>query len=177
MDAEQIKEWFAFEQRALESVRSGSVPSEMGIKRVLQITIVPSFEPAICWEICQRVPSSDKNYFVVTTRWQRNDDVVKFETPVERLKHPRILDPTIETQSLDLVSFTVEEFLDRLKSVSIAAYVGETTCGFDGTQYELAFGDFFLNAKYSWWQEPPIEWKPLGEAVMDFLHKLEQLCK
>ena len=54
MDAEQVKEWVSFDERAQEIDRKGNAPNARGIKRLFQIVISPSFEPVIGWEVCQK---------------------------------------------------------------------------------------------------------------------------
>src|SRR5688500_9285604 len=99
MDTEQVKEWCFFEKRACEVVREGDTPAARGIRCLFQILMLPSFEPVVGWQIFQKVSQSkEKHYFATRTCWSRNEDVQKFVSPIERLKHPRELNPTIQTE-------------------------------------------------------------------------------
>src|SRR2546423_4785068 len=138
MDPEQSKEWSNFEQQALDLVRKGNVPDEVGVFHLFQIVILPSFDPAMSWEVYRKTSrSGEQKYFVINTRWRRDTDIKRFETPMERLKHPHKLLPTLETMKVELPINLVELFLDRLKSVTISAYIDARSMGTDGIRYEF----------------------------------------
>ena len=168
-----MKEWGNFQQQAIQLIRKGSVPNEVGVMRLFQILILPSFTPSVGWEICRKVSrSGETKFFAVHSCWQIEEDFKKFETPVDRLQYPRELSPTIETISFEITGEIVESFFDKLKSIAIPTYTNTGIFGCDGTHFEFSFGHSFLSAKYAWWEDPPSEWKQLGDAVLDFLEKL-----
>ena len=119
--------------------------------------------------------SSPERYAVVHTCWQMREDQRKFATPVERLRYPRVVHPTIETSSFEIAGSVVESFLDTLKSIRHPAYIAKDCFGIDGTTYEFSFGEHYFRAQYVWWEHPPAGWKEMGDAVEDFLNKLEDL--
>jgi hypothetical protein len=173
MDAEQLKEWIDFERRAIQLVRKGNVPDEIGVMRLFQVLILPSFDEAVSWDVCrEQSTSGDRRYFAVQTRWKRQVDMKMFETPVERLRHPKALYPTLGANTFEISSDAVERFLDKLRTATIPAYVEAKSIGADGTRYELSFDDYFVGARYSWWEEPPDEWKEIGVAVLMFLKEV-----
>ena len=74
-----------------------------------------------------------------------------------------------EREALELV----DSFLDRLRSITLPAFVDLQFTGCDGTSYEFCFDHAFLSARYHWWETPLDEWKPLSEAVNEILEYLE----
>jgi hypothetical protein len=174
MDAEQVAEWSHFEEHAIALVRKGNISEQIGVARLVQIVALPSFHPAIGWELCRKVSrAGDSTYFGIYTYWRRDEDFKKFESPLERLKFPRTIYPKIDTKSCDLKSNAVEVFLNKLKSVSIPPCIETGTIGADGTRYEFSFGDYFLSASYRWWEDGPVEWKTLTGTVLELLKYLE----
>jgi len=137
--------------------------------------VLPSFLDDFGWEVCQQTSrSNERRCFAIRTTWRRHEDYGKCESPVERLKHiGTTLEPTIETETIELSSDLVDSFLDRFRSITLPAFVDLKSIGCDGTSYEFCFGRYFLSARYHWWETPPDEWKPLSEAVSEILKYLE----
>ena len=176
MDSEQIKEWMALEKSARDLVRQGAMPVAIGLKRLFQILALPSFDGLLGWEIFQKVSrSNEKSCFAVRTLWCRDEDAAKLESPIERLKYPRDLEPTIRAETIELDTVIVDSFLDRLKAIRIPIFLDNPRFGTDGTCYEFSFGQLFLGVRYRWWEEPPNEWKPLSDTVLEILRYLESL--
>ena len=172
MDPEQLLEWQSLEDAALESVRA-SVTLRADEARVLQFITMPAFKSATAWEVA-RSRRHPENCRAIRTRWNREADFDKLRSPVERLKHPRKLRPTIEHLEIAIDSSDVNELLARIELLRIAPYVKEYVVGTDGVSYELSIGDDgFLAASYHWWVEPPEPWKPLASLVENFVARLE----
>ena len=176
MDNEQFKEWGWFQERATEIVRRGNTPTVRGGQCLFQIMMLPSFEPVVGWQVFQKVSQSkEKDCFAIRTCWKRNEDAQKFTSPIERLKHPRELNPTIQTEIFNLSEGTIESFIKQFRSVKVPAFVEVSNIGTDGTSYEFSFDHLFLSAHYTWWEEPPAEWKELYDAVIQAIHYFENL--
>jgi hypothetical protein len=176
MEKEYHKEWRGLELRALDVLRKGSSQDGIGIRRVLQVVEMPSFRPASSWEIFeQHSRSAPTSHFAVCLRWRYDLDSQKYKNPLERLNHPQTLDPTIETQRIDLKANFVTEARSRLSQIAVPAYAEPETVGCDGTGYELAFGDVFLGARFTWWESPPGPLKALAGEAQRILKDLEAL--
>src|SRR5689334_213702 len=170
MDTDQMKEWNTFQQQAIQLIRKGSVPNEVGVMRLFQILILPSFTPSIGWEICRKVTRRGETvYFAVNSLWQIEKDFQKFESSDNRRLSLRDWHPTIEISSFEIAGDIVESFFEKLQTISIPTYTNTGIFGCDGTHFEFSFGHHFHSVKFAWWEDPPMEWKQLGDAVKDFL--------
>jgi hypothetical protein len=174
MEREHTEEWLGLQGLALETLRASS--HKDGI-RCLQLLVMPSFEPAISYEIYKALSRRQlRGYFAVITRWRRDVDAEKFRTPIERLKYPRPLNPTFESKSFELTPEFVNGILDRFKAVSVPALTDMETLGLDGTIYEVGLGDSFHWSRFHWWEELPAEWQSLHTAFQDTLQELERVA-
>ena len=176
MDREHHEEWRRLERRALDVLRKGIGLEEIGVRRILQVVETPSFRPASSWEIFeQNSRSAPVGHFAVCLRWRYDLDSEKFKTPLERLKHPRTIEPTMETHRVELKTAFVTAARSRLRKIAVPAYTEAETVGCDGTGYELAFGDAFLGARFTWWEIPPTPLQTLAEESRRILRELAAL--
>jgi hypothetical protein len=176
MDKEHYEEWHALERRARDVLKKGSDVEEIGIRRILQVVEMPSFRPASSWEIFEKNSRSTPSiHFAICLRWRHDLDSQKFQSSLERLKHPRSLDPTIETRRIALKASFVTEACSKLNQISVPVYTKVETVGCDGTSFEFAFGDSFLGARFAWWEAPSGPLKPLAEETRRILKDLEAL--
>lgn len=173
MEKEQQKEWFKFRKAAVELVRAGGQP--FGTKRLIQLLILPTFESTVGYEICGPATPKYNNWLAVMTRWRFDLDVAKFSNPVERLKHPYPLHPTIERATIHTTAGVVETALARFRSLTVPVSSSRDILGLDGTSYEVVLGDFWTSSRFHWWGEAPTEWKPIGTAFQEVLPQLEAL--
>ena len=111
MEKQQMEEWRVLQEKAVEILKKNN--RQDGI-RVLQLLTVPSFESATSHEI-REVKSTHHvtRHLGSITRWRRDIDVTKFQTPRERLKYPASLTPTIEQQSFEITVEEVEKILNE----------------------------------------------------------------
>ena len=176
MDQEHHDEWYGLMLRAMEILAKGSNVEGIGISRLLQVIEKPSFAPASSWEIFEQHPrSAPTTHFCIRLRWRNDLDLEKFRNPVERLKHVRTLNPTIETHRMELNASFVSETCLMLSQIAVPAYAAEKTVGLDGTSYELAFGNSFSGARFYWWGNPSGHMKALAEATLRITEELEAL--
>ena len=133
-----------------------SVPG-IGSRR-LQLVVVPSFSPGYSWDV---------RTFDSVCRLFRSDTVVDRDTPLRLRGYTELEASTEELQS----------FIDRLRSLSLViAPPAEDRAGADGTTYHLALhGDFMSEARFRWWEEPPLNWRPLGEIVGEMIARFTDL--
>jgi len=66
------------------------------------------------------------------------------------------------------------EILDILQH-QIAYTVPEATIGLDGTTYELLIERGFSKVQFTWWCEPPLGWKSLGEVARKVLSRTDSI--
>ena len=85
--------------------------------------------------------------------------------------------PTLERKQFPLESQFAEFSLDKLRQITVPAFVESNQIGLDGIAYELAFESGFVSARYHWRFKPPPEWKSLGQFVAEMLEALERIEK
>ena len=173
LEAEQLEEWYALERQALEQLRAGNVARGTGVRQVFQLLVLPSYEAARSWEVCQDVKAENR-CFAIRSVWHRRTDLSKLDTPVVRLRYSRPLAPTIEVRQWPLEIGWVEATRAKLKNLLIPAMVESGVIGCDGTCYEVVFDAGFEKARYHWWEEPPPGWSPLNQWLQETLQALER---
>ncbi len=171
MEKQQIEEWRILQEEAIKALRNNS--RQEGI-RLLQLLVIPAFEPVTSYEILKiRSTRRATKYLGIFARWRRDVDIVKFTSPVEQLKYPALLNPTVEHQDFAITADEVGRILDSFKSVSVPPLAGDYAPGLDGTIYELELNNGLFQSRFCWWNEAPIEWQPLEVVFQSTLSKLD----
>ncbi len=160
--------WRKFQDEALSSIIFEADP-----KSIFSIKIINSFSPSINWRIVRKTQNIEEFYFAEFRRWRSDIDQEKFRSPVELLKYLNSLTPTIEQGQIQIESEFIENILERFYSIKIQPFVNLQNFGVDGSTIEIKFGGSFQNSKFSWWNNPPEQWKQLGNVVADVLNYLD----
>src|ERR1700761_5133193 len=101
MEPDHMTEFLTLSEKARSLLRD--VPERKGFFEVFSIWSYPSFVPSFRWTVYSPwLPNGDEKAIASHTVWQMNMDAEKFRNPVERLLHPRILEPTIEEEKFVL---------------------------------------------------------------------------
>jgi len=61
----------------------------------------------------------------------------------------------------------------RFRCIRIPLTLAKAQIGCDGTNFELAVGDFFCNARIGWWSDLPDEWQELRPVVAELENLFE----
>ncbi len=154
MDAEQHAEWIALSEAARDALASGNWSLRLGF--------FPSFEDAWTIGLAKTAGRGEVGYEVRARIWRRGTDFDKFRTPVERLRYPRSLPPTIDSAAAPIERPLAEQIIASLQEVRIPAVPKERPCGADGVAHELFAGDAFCSCAFRWWSVPPEGWRPLA---------------
>lgn len=178
MDNEQMNEWLEFQGSALQALQGRGSDRQRGVLVVIRMLVLPSFEAAEKWEICcDASKESEEKYFVALTRWEREADMEKFRTPVERLKYPRELAPTFTILRFDLDADRAGYWLERFSTLSVTPFPKESEVGCDGTSFEMEFGDsLFTGSRFLWWENGPPAWREFTGACREMLQELRSLA-
>ena len=152
-----------------------AVPMSGSYRRVFSFWAFPSFTPSFCWTVYSPHPvARSKPPFADYTVWRSDIDLEKLRSPVERLKYPKDLRPTIEGESLPLTSDVIEAMESAIRSVAIPIFLGEpSTIGCDGSRYEFQYDQMFFGASLHWWESYPKEWRPFTSAIGGIVGDLE----
>ncbi len=150
------------------------IPVSGSYRHVFSIWTFPSFSPASRCTVYSPLPfAKGKQPFADFTTWRSDLDYEKFRTPVERLRHPKGLAPTIENEVVWLTDDKVTAMEDSLRGIPVPFYLGRSTVvGCDGTAFEFKYDEVFFGASLHWWENHPAEWRPFIEAVTRIVDEL-----
>ncbi len=175
MDREQMEEFYAVREAAYDGLRLGTYVDRHRSIPVCQYLILPSFENPVSWDVirvaARRAGAQTRLY---RSCWRMDVDSEAMRTPVERLKHPKPYLPTIEADWALIDLSTVQESLSRLRSAPVPLAIAEPVVGCDGTTFELSVGEFFCNARISWWCDLPKDWQSLRPIIVELEQAFEQ---
>lgn len=172
MDPEQLKEFCALRTSVYDGLRLGRYIDRDRVLQVCQFLILPAFENPTSWDVVQAIPRvGGPQTRLYRSCWRMDVDDEVMSSPVERLKHPRPLRPTIEVGWAPVDPARIEALVARFRAVKVPLAVAQPHSGCDGISYELSLGDFFCSARVGWWCDLPDEWRDLGPLVAE----LEQL--
>lgn len=131
---------------------------------VLRLSVWPAFDD---WRVLG-VRRVKRGVEVVGRRWWRGDDAAKFVSPVERMRWPRVLVPTVDERSTMAEEGLIDELLTTLGGVMLSIAPVSSMIGLDGVRYALSVQDAMIAARLRWWEGHPEAWRPLmvyfGEA-------------
>lgn len=172
MDQEHLEEWASLRNTAIQRLREGAArPAGRRACCVeVRYLILPSFDPSQSYEVwCRSTRSAPPEFIAAETTWRSDLDMAKFQSPVERLRHPRHLEPTIAHRTGTIYRAGIESVIANLKSLKVAVEPGAAHFGLDGVTYELqVWESSFTRSSFTWWFGPPEPWKELaavGEQV------------
>jgi len=101
-------------------------------------------------------------------------DQEKLRSPVDRLKYPKDLVPTIENDDVWLTRAEASEMEQKLRGIAIPIFLGPPTAvGCDGTGFEFQHDHLFFGARLHWWENEPPEWRPFTQAVRRAIKTLD----
>ena len=110
------------------------------------------------------------------TIWHKEQDLQHYSQA--SIAQRKELQPTISYQHTsiepDVIDTIYKDFREKIPMWFYPS-IEYDYLGHDGTNYELAFGGFFLGVRYRWWSEMPKEWIPLNATVEKAIHMFEQI--
>src|SRR5262245_62282114 len=144
MDREQMEEFYAVRESAYDALRLGTLIERHHSVPMCQFLILPSFENPVSWDVIRVVSRKDgAQTRLYRSCWRMDVDSQAMSSPVERLKHPRPYNPTLETDWVLVAKAKLEAILARINAIRIPLTLPRARTGCDGTSFELAVGDFF----------------------------------
>jgi hypothetical protein len=173
MDPEQSREYEQISREIVVKLRHQAYIEDRYAAHAFQYLILPSFTPPISWDVfLRRHKGYPDNYVLMRTTWRSDIDHEKLRTPVERLRHPYPLTPTIDIYQLPTSSEELKILADELAAVELPIGASPGVAGIDGVTYEVAIGQppayftFAARCRLSWWCEPPDAWSALRAWVV-----------
>lgn len=168
MNREQLDEFDAVRESAYDALRLGTPIGRHRSVPICQFLILPSFENPVNWDVISVVSRKDgAQTRLYRSTWRMDVDSQAMSSPVERLKHSRPYNPTLETDWVLVDKGKLDAIMARFNAVRIPVMLASARAGCDGTSFELAVGDFFCNARIGWWCDLPEEWQELRSVVVE----------
>lgn len=166
MEREHHAEWQELRARATDELRRGAATSLRPGQphRLVQVLVLPSFAPSLAYEVfC--VPSVSaptasvpEALVAIRTCWDQPADIACFATPLERLRHARVLQPTMVRSEGTLAAAEARALVADLASLQLPLAPAPAPSGLDGTRHELTLGAGSAEATVRWWERPPANW-------------------
>ncbi len=177
MEKQQSSEALALEQQVTDALRSYVFSQLPKSEHIAQVLVLPTFEPHEAWDVySQEKAPGEREYSVVHTRWRKDLDLEKLRSPVERLKYPAVLYPTIEVVTLMLDRHIAQGLLAKLAMTQIFIRAAPDHWGLDGTMFELMVGSYpWAACRFVWWESPPPAWSELKEIVDEMLRIFQSI--
>ncbi len=160
MDQEQWTEWFTIRDEAIRRLKSAEWE--------LRVSMFPSFGNAHSLGIMMQGNQTRGLHQV----WRYDLAVEKFRTPIERMKHPKTLQPTFEQFSEPINADVLQRLLELLNKSLPRTLPPMTFAGCDGTRYEIEAGTHMHKLTFEWWERGPQEWQDLLEYTQSAWHVL-----
>ncbi len=174
-DYPEFYEGKVLEDKAQNIILNGSRSYSNTFKfqnREFRIIKYSYIHPYIHWEIFNH---NDK-YYICRLKWFYETDWNKFRNPSERLKYPKLLEPSITYKCQLLKENLFEEFREELLSSNhLTNDTNENNIGCDDFKYELFMGEE-SNYKASFIS---LNDKSKSELnfIKSFLHKVEDFTE
>ncbi|HIA52366.1 MAG TPA: hypothetical protein EYN91_09805 [Candidatus Melainabacteria bacterium] len=163
MESELVNEFARLRETAYRDLRTHS--NMKGCEHVFQYLALPSFSPGVAFDVFRKPHKElDTEFVLVKTTWRSDIDGEKFRTPVERLKHPRPLEPTMEVQLLAVPSTTLSILVNELLELKMKSAERIGLC-LDGIAYELTINHSGSECSLRWNMHLADEWEGLKNWI------------
>jgi hypothetical protein len=179
MDVEQQDEWRDLRGRAEFALRRGVQLRRRGCRteRLAQILVMPSFSSWSSSEVF-RVASDEQEEFIASRMtWDLGSDAARLATPVERLRHPRALEPTLLRSQHPLPHDAGSKIVTDASSLQVLLAPRQRVMGLDGTSYLLTLGDHFAELSVRWWERPPDNWAAVGNFAASLVQVVDSVVQ
>ncbi len=164
------KEWNELEAKAMKMLENPYLlPKEAILKfynPVLRLWVYPSFEPYKVWIFSEPNFKTIRleNLKIICAVWDRNEDFLRLDDPLEGLKKGFHTEPKIEVRSIEITKEVFERIFSELKVIRFPAFANyRKSVGIDGVRYGIETFDFTHRTNISWWSVYPEEWQNLVE--------------
>lgn len=173
MQSEQQQEFYRLTEDASGTL--GAVPESGSFIHVFSFWRLPSFHNHMRTTLyAPKRPGAGRQPFFTISTWMRDVDIEKFRDPVERLKHPKVLTPTITESATNISPETSAEVVAKLSHISLPSIrPNEGVIGTDGIQYRFSYSQGFYGLDIKWWSDLPHSWHPALEQIERLVTWLE----
>lgn len=172
LQTEQQEEYLRLSETALDALNS--VAESGSFLHVFSFWCLPAFRDQSRTTLyTPRRPESGKLPFFSVTTWKRTEDLEKLRDPVERLRHPKELKPTIEHSNKVLDTVFASQVIEDLSAISLPSLrPTETVLGLDGVGYRFSFDQGYFSLDLSWWCDRPKAWDTVTSRIEEIVSRL-----
>jgi hypothetical protein len=177
MTPDLVQEFQSLSEIAKQRLKD--VPESGSYQQLLSIWTRPSFSPSFRWTVYSPWRNAKgKQPFASYTIWRSDLDLEKLKSPVERVKYPKDLVPTIQDEVVWIPDDFIAKLQSRLCGIAIPFYLGSPkSVGVDGTSFEFQYDQLFYGGSVHWWENHPHEWQPFTNAIKAIAGDLDNLRK
>lgn len=179
MTPDLSQEFESLSKKARQQLKNFTTPDEY--HQVFSLWTMPSFfsQPSRCTINSPRSSAKGKQPFAEFNIWRNDLDGEKLRSPIERLKYPKELLPTIESDVVWLTSDEVQQIKQRIQGVVIPIFLGRpSSIVIDGTGFEFSYiGGSEFGVSLRWSCDLPQEWTPFTKIIMQIGSELEERRK
>jgi hypothetical protein len=174
VDREQLPELNAIEGDATLALRQPRGLVSISTSRLIYMLARPSFDDHVSWEILRGGPKDRFDYLAVRRSWLRTVDSAKLSSPVERLRHPTRLKPTMKLHVAEPPSEWVVQRLEALHELRIAPIAEDNVVVLDGVSKELELYTLQGHVRYHW-NHAPGTWAQLDDWFWTTFNQIEAM--
>ena len=167
MDPEQQREWRELQRRAEAELRRGSPPAQRGVRvaRVAQVLVMPAFANWVASDVYRITDAGAEQFVATRSMWDQVADAACFATPLERLRHPQAMAPTLVHARHALPQQDASQLAHDVAALAVQLAPQAHHLGLDGTTFVLTLGDPFAELSIRWWQSPPSNWTAVARLA------------
>ena len=166
-ELENRAKWILENPEALQESRN-----RKSRRKVISLWHHPAFGLYRLWVLYDNIePEELEGFCLLTVTWDRPFDVQRLRIdPMKGLKEGFHTGPTISSSETTLPKNKVNELLNKLRKLSIPAFVKNDSLGLDGEIYGIEVASVVASAKVSWWCEGPDEWRDLAQVATELIN-------
>lgn len=136
MTQEQGEEFGRLREKITTQLRQREFINAPTARPVFQFLVLPTWAPLTAWDVYRR-GDVEGSLTLVRSCWRWDVDVEKFRSPIERLKHPGQISPTLEINQLNVDPDSLRQLVAELPLVEMHPEPSPNVT-LDGVRYELA---------------------------------------
>jgi hypothetical protein len=172
MSHEFQSQFFELRKKALAELRP--FPEVSGQRDLFTLVELPSFKASASWTVCAATKAEQK-FTVHTKTWRSDVDLRIFESPLERLRHPKDLLPTVQEEVCEIPASEISRHEAALAGLRFAPYLAMPTSMYcDGTSYEFLSDVLFSSCRLTWHEDGPEEWRSEVAVLRRILEDLKK---
>jgi hypothetical protein len=126
---------------------------------------MPAFANWVASEVYTVTGAGAEQFVATRSMWDQVADAACFANPIERLRHPQPMAPTLVHARQALPQPDASQLARDVAALAVQLAPQAHHLGLDGTTYVLTVGDSFAESSIRWWQSPPSNWTDVARLA------------